>query len=206
MPERRFVPKFRAHEPRLIFLSHVDYVHRKMRWTVKDDLLSGVLDDMLPSAILVSLLGKLRGQAIFTTDEESGMRHAQRIGRRIFRDYPAPRGLHRYMGDRSWLPVVCVLEVTAQYPGADVTFENCVMFDAGRIRKAMSHSSVRDVAYAINGAGSWDETWRMAEAKLPAFSVCVPTDGDYHTYGATARLAQIDKYRRTLVAIDRALA
>jgi hypothetical protein len=203
MPERRFIPKHDKKGAGLIFLSHVDYVHKKMRWKVQDDRISGVLDDMLPSAILASCLGQIQSQVVFTEDEETGMKHAQRIARRIMRDYPPPAKMHRWMSDRSWLPVVCVLEVTAAVDGVDVMFENFVYFDTLRIRKAMA--KLRDVRFVINGAGSWDETWRMAEAKLPAFSLCLPVVGDYHTYGATAALASIDKFRRTLLALDHAL-
>ena len=200
------VPHISEHEPkhpRLIFTSHVDIVHPHVRWRKKEGNLVGSLDDMLPSAILVSVLPQLKGEPRWTEDEETKMLDAKKLARWIVRSYPQPKGMYRHAKDRSWLPRVCVLEVSDIHLDCDVSFENFVFMDTKKIRQMMSQPHLGDITYAISGRGGGDETFRMAEEFIPSFSLALPIFGDMHTFKSYVPIERIEKYKRVLLEVDK---
>jgi len=207
--ERNELPYTPEHEPggpKVIFLAHVDYVHKRgIRWQQKGSIVTGVLDDMAPASILFSCLSEIKGDAYFSTDEESGMHYAERLARKIHKHYPPPGRIHKFGCDRSWMPTVVVVEVTDIKTNADIAFENFVFFDAGKIRKIMDTPKLKDVKYTFHGASTWDETYRFAEAKIPSFTMSLPVVGDFHTYKAWVDKEKLGKFRRVLLEIDKAL-
>ena len=203
-PERLHTPEFSIHNPKLIYSCHLDFVHPHLRWKIKGNEVRGVLDNIAPAAILFSRLNELKGEVHFTENEETTMADAYKLGQEIIKRYPPPADKAKYWGDRSWLPTVCVLDVTDQGGQADVTFENFVFFDSKRIREMMAQPSMHDITYEMIPSGGWDETYAMAEKYIPSFSFCLPVYGpDMHTFGSTTNFERIAKYRRVLSAIDK---
>src|SRR4030043_2312492 len=205
-PEVKHTPEFEVEKPSLIFLSHTDFVHRKMKWEIDEDKVYGVLDNMGPSAILFSLLGELKGEVHFTNDEEKSMAQAKQIAKRIIKEHKPPKGLFKYYADRSWWPQVVVLEATDFTTESDITFENFVFCDPERIRQMMK--PLKEITYTIWPLGSWDESYIMAEHKIPCFTVGLPlfTDSDkhlgdaMHTYDNFTTRERIGKFRRCITA------
>lgn len=206
-PEHEYTHEYEPHAPKLIYCSHVDFVHPHMRWTVEGEEISGVLDNMLPSAILITMQNLLQGKAFFTEDEETGMHGAEKVARWIARNYPYPKGKYNFAPDRTWNPTVCVLEVTDLNvaDNVDITFENVAFIDTNRLRRMMEASDIEDIHYVIHPLGSWDEAYRFTNEpwKLPCFTLGLPVKGDFHTYKGKTTIERMEKFKRTLFAVDR---
>src|SRR3990167_4306849 len=203
-PERPYQPEFEPKHPKLVWVTHIDFVFKHLHFDVVEDLgvIEGSLDNLAPSSILLGLQGKLKGKTFFTEDEESNMIEAQKIAKEIYKHHK-PEGVHRFGKDRSWLPMAVVLEVTEEGTDVDVMVENLVMVDIRRIKKALDVPELKDVTYKINPTGAWDESYRFSEAKIPAFSLCLPIHGELHSLRSWVEIGKIDKFRRAILAIDK---
>ena len=213
-PERIHHPEYEPAGPKVLFLAHTDFVHKRRNpqerqmWFEKDGLVAGVLDAMGPAAILFSGWGELTQNGAllhkihFSGDEETTQGDAKKLARWIKLNYPAPTGKsHDYHDDASWLPTVVVLEATGLSTDADVSFENLAFVDSRRIVRAMSQ--VPDIDYVIHPRGTCSDAYRFAEAHIPCLEMCIPVVGNFHTRRATMRPAQITKFRRAILAIDK---